>query len=241
MNDRPHRIALALSATIIAHALPAQVLLGPAIGGTLAWTELIADNDTVPDATFPMMGSHLAFTVGGVVEAVIAPELSLLAEPAFSKKGFSAYNGNDHYVFNHLDMALLVRYLFGARIAAPYIVGGPTMGWLLNAHRRTKNYGTSGGRYIGAREDLDVVDLGFARWQTSFNFGAGVSIDLTTSWLNIDLRYQHGFTNVFNDVRLLEQDGSVIGDLNNSDRSLTLKFALMFNAFNAGFAAPEEN
>jgi len=153
-------------------------------------------------------GSKLGFAAGLFVEVPLTNIFSFQPELLFVQKGgsddtdpfddddFFDDNGDGSLTFNYIDIPLLAR----ANIpldgdVTPYAVAGPSIGFLLSASASN-----------GDDEDIDEF---FKSTNIGFVLGAGVEFGNIV----VDLRYDFGLTNIFDDSALeSEFDDDLNGD-----------------------------
>ena len=127
------------------------------------------------------------FGAGAVMDVMLHNHVSLVVEPMFIKKGGAVIDGPTHYEFNrsYLELPVLLKVSMGSRLR-PYIIGGPTMGYLLSS----KVGGWSGS------DDLDG-DLGSVtrKFEFGLTFGGGFSYATSFGTIFIESRYSLGLTN----------------------------------------------
>ncbi len=130
------------------------------------------------------------FGFGGVINFGFAGGIGVQAEPMYLQKGVSASaNGTDAKVkANYIEIPALLTYSFatGAGQVEPYLMAGPTLGFLLSA--KTSVNGTD----TDIKSTTSSTDFGAT-------FGAGAKIPAGMTKVFIEARYSLGFSNINND------------------------------------------
>ena len=148
-------------------------------------------------------GSKVGFAAGVFVEIPLTDIFSFQPELLFVQKGGSdsgdffedddffddGGNGDsESLTFNYLDLPLLARANIPfERDFSPYVVAGPSIGYLLSASASS-----------GDDEDID-------EFYKSFNFGFILGAGVEFGNLSVDLRYDIGLTNIFDDSLFEEE------------------------------------
>jgi len=137
-------------------------------------------------------------TVGGFMEAEVAPALSLGVEVNYVQKGAKfGGTGTDetgnptaaleaHLVLEYADVPILLRVLLPETgPVRPYVVAGPTFGFALNGTVRSKGMTD---RNVG--DDMKTLDVGATG-------GVGVRIAAVGSSLDVEARYATSFSDLW--------------------------------------------
>ncbi len=148
-------------------------------------------------------GSKVGFAAGVFAEIPLTNIFSFQPELLFVQKGgsdsgdfvedddFFDDNGDGDSVsltFNYLDIPLLARANIPLeRDFSPYVVAGPSIGYLLSASASS-----------GDDDDID-------EFYKSFNFGFVLGAGMEFGNLSVDLRYDIGLTNIFDDSLFEEE------------------------------------
>lgn len=163
----------------------------------------------------PHTGAKLGFTIGGVVEYGISPNLSLQAEPAYMQQGgkflrfiddtrfgndetiFSRYVSNSNITVHAIDLPILAKYKI-AKIGDVQlnVMAGPSVAYTLYASdsfERTYTFGSTFSTING----FQIVTSQYQPFQLAATGGVGGEVSLGgTKRLLIDLRYRYGITPV---------------------------------------------
>jgi hypothetical protein len=138
--------------------------------------------------------------VGGLVDVGLDDRLSVRLEPMFLGKGSrfriepDALFGNQEvtgrFRLSYLELPVFLRLSAGGRLH-PYVMAGPTVGYLLKAKARGK---------AGDEEtDQDVKD-DFKKLDFGLGLGGGVRVPVGGASLFVEGRYVLGLWNVTNDT-----------------------------------------
>ncbi len=149
------------------------------------------------------------YTLGAVVELPISSNLYFQPELNYTVKGFGLTANSEFNIFNtplsvgaqansrfhYLDVPLLAKAKFGSDAVQLYILAGPSFGYALSGVLETR---------IKALVDIKVSDtdinlesIDYERFEVSGVVGAGLNIDLNLFQIFADVRYQHGFTELY--------------------------------------------
>jgi hypothetical protein len=154
--------------------------------GGLNFTNLDADFD----AAETDLSSRTLFGLGGVVDLRLSENISLHLEPMYLRKGALATDVEDRIEFpitlSFLELPVFVKAEFGST-AKPYVMAGPTIGYLLSADIEGE---LSGITFKGDLKDVtESIDLGIG-------FGAGVSYPVGSASIFLEGRYSLGLSNL---------------------------------------------
>lgn len=129
-----------------------------------------------------------AFGVGGVLDLRLAQNFDLHLEPMYLQKGTKLDAGGQEGTFraSYLELPALFRLALGTGTARPYLMAGPTIGYLLSAKSSSE----------GNEEDVkdQIKDLDFG-----LDFGAGVSFPAGNNSVFVEGRYALGLSNINDD------------------------------------------
>ncbi|MFQ5865980.1 MAG: porin family protein [bacterium] len=130
------------------------------------------------------------FGVGGVVDLRLSENFSLRLAPMYVQKGARVKDIDDGIEFpfksSFLELPVFLKAELG-RTVRPYIMVGPTVGYLLNSNVEGD---LSGVTFKGDLKDVtESIDFGFG-------FGAGVSYALGTASIFLEGRYSLGLSNM---------------------------------------------
>jgi len=153
--------------------------------------------DPDPD---PKPSNRTAFGVGGVLDLGLSENVALRFEPMYLQKG-AKQEGSDQGVNFEvelkgatLEVPALIKISLGTSTTRPYLIAGPTIGFVLSAKQSVK--ATGPGVNIDQEDDIkDLVksiDFGVA-------FGAGVSFPAGNNSVFVEGRYALGLNNVNDD------------------------------------------
>ena len=155
--------------------------------------------------------SHIITANGGIfLKVPIAGGLSFRPEVGFTQTGagFTAsdafdligvnlpLSGTIHQKLSYVQAPVLLEYEFGGaeRAVAPYIVAGPTVGYLIDAKT------VSRASFLLFRTKPIKVPIAtnvFNRFEVGAAIGAGLNFSVGNSKLFVEGRYNRGFTRVY--------------------------------------------
>lgn len=127
-----------LSALCVVLPADAQVNLG-VVGGLN-----LANMDWDPLAEGVEISNLIAFGFGGVLDYNLNESIALRLEPMYLQKGYKSvgemYNlmveGEERHTY--IEFPVMIKYAFGTNEIKPYIIAGPTIGYLLSAKMKSK-------------------------------------------------------------------------------------------------------
>lgn len=135
--------------------------------------------------------------VGGVVDVSLGRRLSLRFEPMWMVKGsdvsFELFgpqpsSPNGGLWLSYVELPVLLRLSFGAGSVRPYLLAGPTVGYLLSA--KSEQYETG--------EEEDTLDV-FDRTDLGISAGGGLSVPAGVALFFVEGRYSLGLKNIAKD------------------------------------------
>lgn len=186
------KVIITLSILLVAFlVIPAmaQTQLG-IIGGiniaNLSGDELGENNQKQSIST----SSRTAFGIGGVLDLALSENVSLRFEPMYLQKGAKEEEAGltAKYKFTYIEVPAFIKIAFGTSNTRPYIMAGPSLGFLLSADLEGEEGGVSAS--IDFKDVMSSTDFGLG-------FGGGVNFQLETLSLFLEARYALGFTDVF--------------------------------------------
>lgn len=205
-------IFCALSLCLLTNSSFAQTSYGIHAGATfnrISQTEVI-------DALTPDIDYLIGFRGAFFAEVPITNGLSFQPELAFSQKGFSIRQEADAELFgialpvgvrvnsrfDYLETPLLLKGRFGNEKVQGFVMAGPALGYAVNGNLRTRSTGFLEIQLLNTSIDLDAIN--YERFEVSGVFGAGLSVDVGFGYLNLDARFQQGFTELY-DIPLVAE------------------------------------
>lgn len=233
-------IVLIALTTLTLSGVQAQFMIGPKAGIGLAHHGLDKLGKDFYDS-----GSVLSYTGGIKMRIPLFSGIELMPEVAYTKRGgqlnpelptdFSDSNGN--YLFtaylretrsmSYLDIPLLLAYKFRGKEFAPYVFLGPTIGIALHG-TSTADFEDQDGLPVVSSIDQDM-EFGSGRLDpdnrnyVAFTIGGGFYYELEMGRLAVDLRYNVGTSNIFN------EDYLGYGGAKIRNHDLTLSVAYLFS------------
>jgi opacity protein-like surface antigen len=129
--------------------------------------------------------NRTGFGVGGVLDLRLAENVALHLEPMYLQKGTKfEVNGEElaKIKADYIEVPALVKIAFGTTQTKPYIMAGPSIGFLLSAKVDDEDI----------KEFVKSTDFGLG-------FGAGVSLPAGNNAFFIEGRYNLGLSNINDD------------------------------------------
>jgi hypothetical protein len=130
------------------------------------------------------------FGIGGVVDLRLSENFSLYLQPMYLQKGARVTDTVDNiefpFTYAFLELPVFLKAEFGSAVR-PYIMAGPTVGYLLSADVE--------GEYSGLtfkgdlKEVTESIDFGLG-------FGAGLRYPISTVSIFVEGRYSLGLLNM---------------------------------------------
>lgn len=184
----------------------AQVSIGIRTGMT--WTN-VHQTEALESLT-PNFKAVESFQVGALAEYKLTDRLAIQSELNFQKQGFALDEGLDAALFgaqlpvgvksetrfSYLSMPVLAKYEFGGPLVKFHVMAGPAVSYAVSGKIDTK-------AKVLLDIDLGSIDINldnlndFNRWEISAVAGAGLDIQTGFGKIFTDVRYQHGFTEVY--------------------------------------------
>ena len=178
------------------------VLCGFVVGVPVAAETRIGELGGVNLATLHLTPGEEGFfstrtlpAVGGVADVSLGRRLSLRFEPMWMVKGsdvtFELFgpqpsSPNAGFWLSYVELPVLLRLSFGAGSVRPYLLAGPTVGYLISA--KSERY--------EAGEEEDALDL-FDRTDVGVSGGGGLSVPAGVALFFVEGRYSLGLKNIF--------------------------------------------
>jgi opacity protein-like surface antigen len=135
------------------------------------------------------LANSLGFGFGGVLDIVLSENAALHLEPMYIQKGakieIEGFDEDVKFKAAYLEVPVMVKLAFGTSEAKPYVMAGPTIGYLLSAKLTN-----------GDEEDMKDTTKDF---DFGLGFGAGVSFPAGDNMVFVEGRYALGLTNVDDD------------------------------------------
>lgn len=181
-------VAIALLALFT--TIPAEAQLHIGLTGGLNLAKLNLDPEPAPDEG--ELSSYTGFGAGGVLDIRLSPtgNVFLHLQPMFLQKGSkikvdlgSLGSAEGKIKLAYLEVPALVKIAFGTSTAKPYIMAGPTLGFLLSA------------KISGEGESEDIKDS-FKDVDFGLDFGAGINFPAGSNAIFVEGRYGLGLSNV---------------------------------------------
>jgi len=136
--------------------------------------------------------SRLGMGIGAVIVRDFNGNVAVQVEPMFLQKG--SKEKDDYYdvtvKLNFFEIPILLKYAFGNGEIRPYVVAGPTIGFLMSA----KVKGSGGGESF--EQDIKDITKGM---DFGLTFGVGATKPMGKNSLLGEVRYDAGLSNLNDD------------------------------------------
>lgn len=184
----------------------AQVNFG--VKGGLNFSD--AQADVFIDAVNDAPSTYTSFVFGGIAEIPVNQYLSFQPELLHTRKGFTLDEATSLNVLgldvpvgakattsiSYIETPLLAKVNFGLGNTSFYGIAGPSIGYATSAKIQPKV--TLLIDFNLPEVNIDLSDNMYNRTDISGIIGGGAEFGTQTGKLFTDLRYQHSFSNVFN-------------------------------------------
>lgn len=162
--------------------LPAKAQVNFGVIGGLNLANVSFDPD--PDGVD--ISNRTGFGIGGVLSFGLGETLALQLEPMFLQKGAKAtgqgITGETELKASYIEVPAMLKFAFGSGEIKPYVMAGPTIGYLLSAKQDETDI----------KDDVKSIDFGLT-------FGGGVSLPMGNNTVFVEGRYSLGLTDINDD------------------------------------------
>lgn len=161
------------------------------------------------DQIAPNFSDVTDFSIGAVVEIGISEQFAIQPELGYARKGFGVREGINvdafglpipvgvaaESKFDYIEMPVLAKLKFGGESMKGYIAAGPTVGYALDGRIVTKANALIDIPLGTTPIDLDAIN--YERFEVGGTVGAGIAWETGVGQLFADVRYNHGFTTLY--------------------------------------------
>jgi hypothetical protein len=189
-------VGLLSSALFFSVPAEAEIRLG-AQGGVALTTTSTNEKGTE-------LGTLTRWGAGAVLEADLSPTLAVVTRPQYVGRGnniksmpelgsiASLNNGSYARVeLDYIELPLLVKYSLPTGTTRPYLIAGPSLGWLQRA-RGVSKFGSAAEEREDIKKDFKSTDIGV-------QVGAGIGTNLGRTHMFVEGLYGFGLTNISKD------------------------------------------
>ncbi|MCH8019850.1 PorT family protein, partial [candidate division KSB1 bacterium] len=172
--------------TLIA-VLPATAQVNFGVIGGLNLANLSVDPDAGVD-----ISNRTAFGIGGILSFGVGETLALQLEPMFLQKGAKLKLSDQGFTLeaeikvSYIEVPAMLKFAFGSGDTKPYVMAGPTVGWVLSAKVKDDM------EEQDIKDDVKNIDFGLA-------FGGGVSLPMGNNTVFVEGRYSLGLSDINDD------------------------------------------
>ena len=161
--------------------LPASAQVNLGILGGLNLANMRADPDQGVD-----LSTRTGIGIGGVVDIGLGNTSALRLEPMFlqkgSKIGVEGLGELGKIKVSYIEVPVMLKLAFGTGNAKPYVMAGPTIGFVLSAKLDDEDI----------KDEIKNTDFGLS-------FGGGVSIPAGNNSIFVEARYALGLSDINDD------------------------------------------
>lgn len=190
--------------SIFATAANAQTFsIGAKVGSTWNTVSAPSFSGTIDFKTMTNINFGLVGEVGLTENFSIQPEIN------YVQKGFRLNEGTDLTLFGvnlpvgasavtaikYVDVPILGKYKFNTEGAGFYVFAGPSVGYATGGNLETHAKVIIDFNIASTPIDLDAVN--YKRWEVGAVVGGGVELPIGRAQLFADVRYSHGFNQVY--------------------------------------------
>ncbi|GAB3811092.1 porin family protein [Pontibacter rugosus] len=176
----------------LAFAAEAQTItVGPRVGATFSEVNYSGDG---ADMLNDQLKSKTGVQFGAVANVMVNDLFSVQPELLYVQKGVKVNFGglSTELQSSYLELPVLAKVSFGSEQIKGFVTAGPSVGYWLSGKIKQKYDGES------EEDDYDFTDDD-NRTEIGANFGVGAAYKVGTGYLNLDLRYGLGLSNLYND------------------------------------------
>lgn len=178
--------------------LPASAQVNLGVLGGLNIANLNLDEGDMGDAEF---ASRTVFGFGCVLDYDLSQNIALRLEPMYLQKGanieWEGIVGEFFVKLSYFEVPLMFKYSISNDNINPYIMAGPSIGFLLEAKTEDSSSGVSVETDI--KDETSNIDF-------SLGFGAGVSVPMGNNSIFVEARYALGLANIVDDPEVPDND-----------------------------------
>jgi len=180
---RRMRIIMATCA-IIMGAVPAAAQIHAGLLAGMNLGRLSFD----PDAATKQSG-RAGFAIGGVFDLGLGEQTALHVEPMYVQKGGTrtADDIDNKISMSYVEVPLMLRILFSDARTSPYIMAGPSFGFVMSAKVSATENGVTNERDM--KSEVKALDFGLG-------FGAGVNMAMGRNVVFFEARYALGSSDI---------------------------------------------
>ncbi len=138
-----------------------------------------------PDPQGVDLSNRTGIGIGGVLSFGVGETLALQLEPMFLQKGSKATVqgfGETELKASYIEVPAMLKFAFGSSDTKPYVMAGPTVGFLLSAKQDETDI----------KDDVKSIDFGLT-------FGGGVSLPMGNNTVFVEGRYSFGLADINDD------------------------------------------
>ncbi|MBN2031224.1 PorT family protein [bacterium] len=146
------------------------------------------DADSVTTSSITGLG------IGGVLDLALSENVSICLEPMYLQKGTKQdmqeeiTTINVQMKVNYIEIPILLKILLGSGNAKPYIMAGPTIGFVMSANMEVS--------FLGMTAEGDIKDL-MESLDYGVSFGGGIGFAMGNNTFFVEARYTMGLADVF--------------------------------------------
>jgi hypothetical protein len=194
INSQHHKFLLitVLLFTLFPFTIQAQILIGGEVGGTL--TNLTTPNNLAQGVTWSY---RFGFSAGVLLDLPISGDIRIQPEIQYIQKGFNVdaskvFPVGDWKVAvtnSYIEIPIYMKYSLGGNYLHWFLLGGPTIGYLLSSNSEVTDNPTING-------NRDTKNM-YKSYDLTISVGVGLEYPLSSGYFLVPtLRYYNGVIKV---------------------------------------------
>ena len=169
----------------------AQIFIGGEVGGIRS--NLTTPNNLAPGASWNF---RFGFSAGVLLDLPISGDIRLQPEIQYIQKGFNVNGTSTSPVFwkvavtnSYIELPVYVKYSLGGNYLHWFLLGGPTLGYLISSNSEITDY-------PGRNGNTDTKDM-YKSYDLAISGGVGLEFPFSAGYYLVPtLRYYHGVIKV---------------------------------------------
>lgn len=224
--------SLLLSVSVIGFTAQAQLEVGLKLGVNMANQASDVEGFESSGTTGLYFGVPVRIALSD--NLVVQPEIAYMQKGSgldytFEVPGFLTSETTGKSILNYVEIPIMVQYLLGSGDIKPYVTAGPSiglgMGYKSSGTSKTTTTDIFTGVETTVEEDFDdsgsFEDAGLSGIDFSIGFGGGVIAAMGPGSLSLNLLYNLGLANIYDDKDL--------GTLNNRGLLINVGYSFPLN------------
>lgn len=231
MNTKIYLIVAAAMGMAVA-AEAQSVSLGPRVGANFATIRAVGGDDDYRKEFNDEMEYSTGAQFGAIVNFGVSNMFSIQPEVLYAQRGFEANASlleddpmGDVSVkvkMNYLEVPVLAKIAFGGENLKAFVTAGPSVGYWMNGKVKSSFAGEEEEEDIEFQDDYED-GMKQNRLDLGASVGVGMAYRLGAGFLNLDVRYGHGLSDMTK-----YEDERPDDEPKNSNRTIGVSLAYLF-------------